>query len=60
MFYITFALCFAAGIAGTCFLVYTGHPWFAAFVLLVTASLSFRHSSDEKRKDDEPRPEPTP
>lgn len=45
-----FALCFISGIAGTTTLVIYGHPWFASFVLLVTACLSM-----SSKKGDDPK-----
>lgn len=42
--YLVFALCFCAGIGACVYLVIHGHPWFAFFVLVVTARLSVSHA----------------
>lgn len=36
------------GLTAVVYLVTTGHPWFAAFVLLITASIRVRWGDDEK------------
>lgn len=48
MMWLAWAIAFASGIGGTVYMVATGHPWWAAAVLLITGSLKV--STSEKRR----------
>ena len=51
MIYLTYAIMYTVGIAATVYLAMNEHPWFAFFVLLVTASLRMRHGDSTIDQD---------
>lgn len=49
---ILYVLCLAMGLAATCYLVSTGHPWFGAGTLGVVAFLRFHwEDKDDEKKE---------
>jgi hypothetical protein len=41
------------GLAATIYLVVNNHPWFAAFIILATCSISIKWDDDKKKGDGE-------
>lgn len=49
MIMIGFVLGWIAGLAAICWLLHDGHPWFAFFVLMLTAGIRLTSKKDGRR-----------